>query len=158
MNARAFLLVGTLLASTAWSQEPAFDLKSESVRNIVRATAASQSVALPESPAAPVRTEPAKKTVAFVPPEKPPLVRELTAEKPRDVKLNPFLSAVVDTVVDETLGVEPDPGYEFEYEKLRNCQRRNADKTSTERDAVCSSGPRAWTVNDQPTIVRPRLR
>jgi hypothetical protein len=93
-----------------------------------------------------------------VPPEKPPLVRELSAEKPREVKLNPFLSAVVDKVVDETHGVEPDPGYEFEYEKLRNCQRRNADKTSTERDAACSSGPRAWTVDDQTSIVRPQPR
>lgn len=158
MNARALLLLGALFATTAGSQEPSFDVKSESVRNIVRTTAASQSVALPESSAARVRKEPAEKTVVYVPPEKPPLVRELPVQKPREVKLNPFLSAVIDTVADEALDVEPDPGYEFEYEKLRACQQRNADKTSALRDAECSPGPRAWTVDDQPTIVRPQVR
>jgi len=43
MNARALLAVGTLLALPAWSQETAtFDLKSDSIRNIVRNTAATQ--------------------------------------------------------------------------------------------------------------------
>jgi hypothetical protein len=41
MTARS-LFICVLLASPAWSQEHSFDLKSESIRNIVRNAAATQ--------------------------------------------------------------------------------------------------------------------
>jgi hypothetical protein len=156
MNPRAWLLFGAFLVSPAWSQE--FDLRSDSVQKIVRATAATQSVAVHETAEAAATPGPAQKPVAYVPPEKPSQMRELPTRLAPAAKTNPFVSAVIDSVVEDVLGVEPDPAYDFEYEKLKACQQRNADKTAAQRNEACSGGQRAWTIDDQPGFLRPQIR
>src|SRR5436190_24296863 len=83
MNSRALLLVGAVLALPSWSQEPAastpapahlvVDLSNESIKKIVRDTAATQSATVQISEEKPV----ARKSVAdivFAPPvAKPPV-------------------------------------------------------------------------------------
>ena len=139
MNPRVLLLIGSLLGSAAWAQSPgSFDLSSNAIKEIVHARAAAQSVAVQESQKATTRKETGSKTVVFVPPEKPPRMRNLPTLTPPAPKLSPLLSAVVDIAVDELLNIEPDPVYDFAYEKWRNCQQRNADRTSTQRNEACS--------------------
>ena len=100
MKIRAALLLGTLLASAAWSGEtPTFDLKSDAVRNIVRTSAATQFAAdLVVEKAQDAKTS---KTVRFVPAEKA-VKKERPAPHaaPAPWEGHGFLSALVDTVID----------------------------------------------------------
>jgi hypothetical protein len=98
MTFRALLLFGALLVSPAWSQETAgFDLKSEAIRGIVRATAATQFRALEiQAQKAP---EPKTVTVRFVPPEKPEIAERAPPARPLPPPSDGFLSAMFDAVI-----------------------------------------------------------
>ena len=109
MNSRVLLLIGALLASSAQAQDPGFDLNSDPIKKIVHDSAASQSQA--------VRVQ-----VADTKPTEPELVFDIdyvtpVAAPPSKSKIKPprfvmvpqsggLLSAVIETVVDEALGVD----------------------------------------------------
>ena len=138
MKSRALVMVA-LLASPAWSQEPApentqpvvqhFDLRSESVQQIVRNTAASQYSNYQVADKAPASAEPAK--FVYVPPEKPPAPpSEHKVNLPeRSPKSNGLLSSVVDILIDEALDNEQDDGVTSRNEILR-CKVQKEQKTS----------------------------
>ena len=109
MKFHAFLLLAAVLASPAGSQEtPTFDLKSESIRNIVRTTAATQfGMAKLVEDRAPESK--ATKTVRFVPAEKPvskerPRPASQPMPEPRDGFVSAFLSTLIDYEMDRLLG------------------------------------------------------
>lgn len=56
-----------MFVAPVWSQEPSFDLSSDSIRKIVRETAAAQSVPIQISKETPVKREP-DTTFKYVPP------------------------------------------------------------------------------------------
>jgi len=118
MTSRSLLLLGVMFVAIAWSQEPAadepaptprsFDLSSDSIKKIVRDTAAAQSVPIRISDEAPVKREP-DTTIKYVPPDvakpaKSPDPRRPTAPPESDGPI----SALIDTLVDTALGVEDD--------------------------------------------------
>ena len=138
MNLRAFLVVGALFVLPAWSQEPAsqlavltpqsFDRNSESIKKIVRDTAATQTSAVQPPEEKPAKRDPA--TVVYVPPEKLPAPvheppRQLPEAKSRSDK---FLSAVFETILDEVLDAEDDD-VTSRNEMLR-CRVQKEQKTS----------------------------
>ena len=109
MNSRMFLLCA-LLSSPAWSQEtPTFDLKSDTVTNILRATAATQ-VSTPQvDEIRPSEKKPA--TVRYVPPEKGvpverPKPRIPPMPKAADTILGSLVDVVVETAIDNALGLD----------------------------------------------------
>ena len=117
MASRSILLF-VMFISAAWAQEPAaneqaatprsFDLGSDSIRKIVRDTAAEQSVPIQISEGTPANRE-RETTIKFVPPEvsqpaKEPAPRRPTAPPESDGPL----STLIETLVDTALGVEDD--------------------------------------------------
>jgi hypothetical protein len=107
----------------AWSQDsatpsptaaaPSFDLSSESIRQIVRATAATQ-FALVQVPEEKVVESDPSLTIEYVPTvrkEEPP-AKVAAAPWARTAVLDGILSWLVETLIDEALGIEediPDP-------------------------------------------------
>jgi hypothetical protein len=108
MNPRAVLLIGAMLVSPAWSQEPSFDLKSDAIKRIVQTTAATQYAPIQPPEEKPVEPEPAS-TIKFVPPvkEEPPVKRTAKPAAPAP-QSHTFLSALVETLVDDALGTDED--------------------------------------------------
>ena len=115
MNSRALLVVAAFVTALAWAQEHSFDPHSDTVKNIVRATAATQFAT----------TTPVQYTRPTV--EKPPpesrisedaLIAEKAPVKPKPSLPAPtrardtFFSAMVDTLVesalDDWLGTDDD--------------------------------------------------
>jgi hypothetical protein len=137
MNWRV-LLLGALLVSPAWSQEPAtpsptvtpqsFDLGSDAVKKIVLATASSQSVPVQVSREAPVKRESVTEIV-YVPPELPPVVKEIAPPPVAAPESDGFLSAAFDiafeTLVDSMLGDETDDAMQKQYDTWRACHARD---------------------------------
>lgn len=109
MYTRALLVVGAFLALPAWSQEQSLDLSSDSVRKIIRDTAATQYAAPQLNEAKPVAPQPrTEKVVRYVPPEKPPTKQTAKLNLPAMPAplQNSFISAVIDTLVSEALGTD----------------------------------------------------
>lgn len=106
------MLFGALLVSPAWAQEPAdpqtptrlsFDLRSDSLKKIVRDTAATQSATSQPASEAPVRPSP-RAAVVYVPPEKKAKPAEHKVLLPSPVpESGGFLSALVDVLPDREL-------------------------------------------------------
>ena len=72
MNSRVFLLFGALLASTAWSQEPATNASAPSTPGFdLRDTVATQAVLVQPSEVTPVQREPIA-DLEYVPVAVPP--------------------------------------------------------------------------------------
>jgi hypothetical protein len=121
MNPRLLLLVAWLV-SPAWSEEPAaespaitpgsFDLSSDSVRKIVRDSAAAQSALIQVSEEKPVEPE-STSTIKYVPPTKEDApVKRATPRPAPEPQSHGILSALAEMLVAEALGVEdelPDP-------------------------------------------------
>lgn len=145
MTLRAALLLGALLATPAGAQDPppeavssapkttasSFALSSDSIRHIVKATAAAQSVPVrmeKETPTAP----PAERMVVFAPPErieKPAPMRSARSTASDD---DNFVSAMVGTLFD--VGVDDlldNPQHTIA------CQSRPDLGTTTERCPAC---------------------
>lgn len=133
MNSRACLLIA-LLVSPAWSQEPvadapvlrtkSFDLNNDSIKKIVRDTAATKFAYVQLSDRAAIEPEPVG--IKFVPPE-PKL-----ASKPQDVpRLLPdppsggFLSALIDVLLGDD-----DYSAAVHSDKWLRCESRAALKTT----------------------------
>ena len=104
-----------------------FDRNSESIKKIVRDTAATQSSAVQPSEEKPAKRDPA--TVVYVQPEKPPApVRESPRLPDAPSRSDGFLSAVFETILDEVLDVEDDD-VTSRNEMLR-CRVQKEQKTS----------------------------
>ena len=142
MKSHVFLIAG-LLASPAWSQEPAgdapapaarsFDVHGDAVKKIVHDTAASQYSNAQVSPEAPV--DAGRREVVYVPPEDsldPVPVRESPEQKPAAApapESNSFLSSLFEFVIDQALDSEEDDGVTSSNEMLR-CRIQKEQKTS----------------------------
>ena len=145
MKSRSLLLLGVMLVSPAWSQEPAtnapvltpqsFDRSSDSIRKIVRDVAASQSVPVRLSAESPVEREPVA-TFEYVPPEKSPTVKSTpprlpTAPAPASAgPLSAISEVVFETLVDTLLDADSDDSSEGQYERWHTCQSRAHLKTT----------------------------
>jgi hypothetical protein len=113
MQIRTCLLV-MLLATPAWSDEPAaetsqpavqsFDLRSDTIKKIVHDTASTQYANVQLAQISPVKSE--AEELRYVPPEKPEApVREPPRELPASSSPSSgFLSAAFDILFDELLG------------------------------------------------------
>lgn len=84
---------------------PAFDLRSDSVRQVVRDTAATQYADTRETLAKPVESTP--KVVRYEPPEKPAEFSEISLPSEPPPQLSAPLTAILDIAVSELLGIEP---------------------------------------------------
>jgi hypothetical protein len=109
MNPRGWLVVGALMALPAWSQQPSLDLNSDTVKKIIRDTAATQYAAPQLAEMKPAGHQPmTEKVVRYVPPERSP------ERSPAKLNLpalpaplqSSFMSALIDTLVSEALGTD----------------------------------------------------
>ena len=118
MSSRPFLLLFAMFFSPAWSQEPAaeppvaaphsFDLNSDSIKKIVRDTAADQSVPIQISEETPAKREP-DATFKYVPPIVAETVKEPAPRRPTaPPKSDGPVSTLIETLVDMALGVDDD--------------------------------------------------
>jgi len=146
MKRHALLLIVALLGSPAWAQEPTpptFDLSSESIRKIVHATAVTQSVALQFSQETKAESKPAVKTVVFVPPEKPPLMKDVPSPRAPApapapaLRSNGFLAAAVDTLVGTIVDTVLDDLVQEHATVWRPCQTRADVPTATQNHSMC---------------------
>ena len=143
MKSHVFL-IAALLASPAWSQDPAgdappqvarsFDVHGDAVKKIVHDTAASQYSNAQVSPDAPV--DAGRREVVYVPPEDsldPVPVRESPQQKPAAAAPAPesssFLSSLFEFVIDQALDHDEDDGISSRNEMLR-CRIQKEQKTS----------------------------
>jgi hypothetical protein len=125
MKSRSKWLVGILLVSPAWSQDPGFDPSSDSIKKIVRDVAATQSSTVREpytqieySPPAEVR-----------PPLKSPAPRLPTAA--------PASDGIVSTLVDILLdGDELDDSSQGSYNESNSCLSKQLYETCPGVDRV----------------------
>jgi hypothetical protein len=146
MNSRALILFGALLASPAWTQEPNFDLSSDSIKKIVRDTAATQSRPIELSEEKPAEREPVE-TVRYVPPEKPlPPPVERAAPRPvaapqSDGIFSGFLEAVVETLVNEALGDDDDFAPEVPSDRRFRCPAADPLETPEAGSSACPGIP-----------------
>jgi len=144
MKPRACLIV-VLLASPAWSQEPvvnapagtarSFDFSNESVKKIVRDTAATQFAIAQVSRDATIKSEPAG-TFKYVPPEEAPAPAPVPkAPRPQPVPpSNSFLSAMFETLfdvaLDSALGLDSEYAGAASDDRWRRCESRTPLKTT----------------------------
>jgi hypothetical protein len=110
MYVRLFLLTGLLMSSAAFAQQPNFDFANDSIRKVVRDSAASQYATLQALPPAASTTKPKPAAVIDLsPPEKPILIKAAAA-KPAP-QLNGFLSGMFevafDLAIESLLGRDP---------------------------------------------------
>jgi len=141
MNARALFLFGALLASPVWAQQPSFDLNSDYIKKIVRDTAASQSVPVQLSDEKPAKSEPVA-TVKYVPPEKPLPPAKSAAHRPVAApQSNSFLSAVIDILVDEALGIDDDIESDVQSDRSLRCPSAEPLKTTEPGSSTCPGVP-----------------
>lgn len=148
MKSRAFLMVA-LLASPAWSQDPApevaapvakpLDLRSDAVKKIVHDTAASQYGDAQVSHVAPVDGE--RREVEYVPPEdlEEVPVREVAEQPPAPPpapESDGFLSSMISFLIAEALGNDQDDEITTSNEMLR-CRIQKEQKTSPPGEDRC---------------------
>jgi hypothetical protein len=111
MNPRACLFAALLVSpvlTPVFSQEtapaPAFDLRSDAIRQIIRETAATQFAAVRESDPAPAESK--ADEFVYIPPEPRAPVQEAKINLPEPPSgSDDFLSQVVSIVLEETLGI-----------------------------------------------------
>ena len=137
MNPRALLLIGALLGTPAWADAPSFDLKSDAVKQIVRDTAATQFRAVePVKEVTPAR-EPYTRIV-FLSPKDAARERPPPPRAPPPKPLSPFVSAVIDSLLD----VEPGFAEESRDSFLQLCRSLDPNQSPTQRSPFCpSTGP-----------------
>jgi len=146
MSFRALLLVSALLfAPAAWSQEtaaPSFDLKSDTVRQIVRDAAATQyRIVEPIKEPKPARESP------FARKDDPPLetspLKVANRQKPPAPNLQPGpLGSLVDVLIESALGIQDDPAADQRAAFLTLCQSLDQPRSPTQKSTTCpSTGP-----------------
>jgi hypothetical protein len=136
MNPRAWLMAVMMLVSPAWSQGLAsdspvvtprsFDLRSESLKTIVRNTAATQFAAIQLPRQQPVQRE--STAFKYVPPADAEPVQRPTPRLPEwTPEDRGFFSALVGTLIDSALGVESYDS-QAEYHAWLSCKLRDDSK------------------------------
>jgi hypothetical protein len=158
MNPRAMLFVA-MFAAPAWSQDSvtvaaapvraapppaaqAFDLRSDSVRKIVRDTAATQSASVRwTADDAPAKRQPGA-DVRVAPPEKAPVPVTQASLPPLPQPARPS-SGILTSLIDVLLEEEPDYSSDAYYEGWLRCQSHGDDlKSTTERYETCPNAVR----------------
>jgi hypothetical protein len=150
MYTRALLVVGALLLTPAWSQEPAsdasvvtprtFDLSNDAVKKILRHTAETQYAAVQLTKVEAAEAKPTK-TVQYVPPEKPAVTRKeppLRLPDPAPEESGGLISAIVHTLVAEALDLGPDDISETNTVSWLTCQSRIDLKRETLGQGSCN--------------------
>jgi hypothetical protein len=137
MNSCVLLLVAAMLASPAWSQEPSFDLKSDSIKKIVRDTAATQFATIQVSNEKPVERKPLA-NIDLTPPVAAPPVKYPTRLPDPAPPSTGFLSTLIDTLLD----VDDDPSLGGKYPIWLSCQARDDLKSATQQDPCPSAYPK----------------
>jgi hypothetical protein len=118
MSSRSFLLLFAVFFSPAWSQEPSaeqpvatlhsFDLNSDSIKQIVRDTAAGQSVPVQISEEKSANRD-GDTRFKYVPPVATQTAKEPAPRRPTaPPKADGPVSTLIETLVDMALGVEDD--------------------------------------------------
>jgi hypothetical protein len=133
MKFRSKWLVGIALVSSAWSQEPGFDLSSDSIKKIVRDVASTQSSTVQLTEETPVKREPYTQ-IEYSPPAevRPPLKR---ADPPRPAA--PASDGIVSTLVDILLdGDELDDSSQGSYNESNSCLSKQRYETCPGVDHV----------------------
>jgi hypothetical protein len=154
MNTRALLVVGAFLALPGWSQEPAadtspaapptFDLRSDSVKKVLRDTAATQYASVQVLETKPTEPKPVK-TVQFVPPEKQPARRATKINLPtwQKVEDSTFASWLVDqvfeSIVEGVFDIEHDDSLELSRVGWVECQASIDLKRETLGNGSCNN-------------------
>jgi hypothetical protein len=136
MNWRIVCLVNALLAAPAWSQQTTFDLASESVKRIIRATAATQfgEFRLAEEP--PVVRGPAVVDDAGL------RIEEKPPPKPVPVKPASQRQGPVSALIDALLEAESDISATPEYHEWLRCHLRVTDLNTMQHYGKCPIAPR----------------
>ena len=137
MNSRVMLLVGFMLTSPAWSQEPSFDLKSDSIKKIVRDTAATQFATVQLSSEKPVATKQIA-DIKFEPPVAAQPVKYPTHLPDPATPATGFLYTLIDVLLDK----DDDSSLEMRYPVWLSCQARDDLKSATQQDPCPSASPR----------------
>jgi hypothetical protein len=137
MNSGVLLLFGAMLASTAWSQQPTFDLRSDSIKKIVHDTAATQSALVQLSNEKPVERKPIA-DIEFAPPvAKPPLKYPTRLPDPAPPSTG-FLSTLIDTLLD----VDDDYSMQWQADNWISCQARDDLKAITQSSTCPGAYPK----------------
>jgi hypothetical protein len=127
-------LVGIMLVSPAWSQQPGFDPSSDSIKKIVRDVAATQSATVQLSEEPPAKREPFT-TIEYSKPdeERPPL----KSPTPRLPTAAPASDGVVSTLVDILLDDdELDDSSQGSYNESNSCLSKQRYETCPGVDRV----------------------
>lgn len=121
---------------------PSFDLGSESVKKILRDTAATQYATARPAEAEPAKSPPsAEKAFQYIAPEKPPAkpVAKLNLPPmPAALESNGFLSALIETLIDEALDSDYDDPVEANTVSWLTCQAAIDLKRETLGQGSCN--------------------
>jgi hypothetical protein len=146
MVSRTWLVFAALFASSAWAQDakPSFDLRGDTMKKIVRATAASQAGVIQTLAESPVRHEPAavaSATVKFVTEQTlpAPVRRFATPQTPTPA---PPSGGLLGDILNELVEAWLDDGYSSltpsQYDDLwLSCQQTNDLLSTTDRYLAC---------------------
>ena len=154
MSARALLLIGAMLVCPAWAQEPTFDLNSDSIRKIVRATAATQSVPIQLSAEPVAHREPAA-ILEYVPPIEAAPVKHTAPPRgppPPPPQSDGFVSFLFNTLVDTLLDAATGESARTQGVVWRACESAGGSKTFTQPAVMCASEGRQ-VIDASPTLV-----
>ena len=153
MNVRVSLMLSALLSSPAWADEHSFDLNSETMKTIVRATAATQYAEVPQVDENAVKAEANwldEVTTDLQLREKPPVAPVAAKAAPAPYKPG-FLSALIDTLLD----VEPDRSPEALQNEYMGCLQHDQMKSTTDRSATCPGRIPDWAAADPDHYIPP---
>jgi hypothetical protein len=137
MKSCALLLFAALLVSPAWSREPEFDLRSDSIKKIVHDTAATQSALVQLSDEKPVERKPLAK-IEFVPPIATPPRKYPTRLPDPAPPSTGFLTTLLDTLLGHD---DEDYSRQGPYDNWLSCQAHDDQKTATQSSNCPSAYP-----------------
>jgi hypothetical protein len=133
MQLRAIVLFGALLAAPAWAQQAApkaFDLNSDSVQQIVRATAATQFRSIE-----PVKEPKAAREPLFALTEVQAIEAPTLTPPPAPRPVRPQRQGPISALIEVLLGLEPDIEAEARANYLQICQQ--PDRPTAQRYITC---------------------
>jgi len=141
MKFRSLWLVGIVLVSPAWSQEPAantaltpqsFDRSSDSIKKILRDVAATQSATVQVSEEAPVTREPYTSIEYSKPAEVRPPLKRPAPTRPAAPASDGIVSTLVDILIDDEL----DDSSQGSYNESNSCLSKQRYETCPGVDHV----------------------
>ena len=137
MHSRILLLVGAMLASPTWSQELVVDLHNDSIKKIVRDTAATQFATVQLSNEKTDARKPIEKIDFVRPVAKPPVKYPIRLPDPA-----PRSTGIFATLIDTLLNSIDDYPGPFRYDNWISCQARDDLKTARQLDGCPSASPK----------------